>query len=266
MINYGRSSVVLLTIYNFRGVFAVCMPCLQVFEKSHFSIEKEVSGNLKNHIWKTRFCLNGNIHCQNVHTQMGFIEDREGFYNKGYSSPCIRYPQRTRLTHGAKCLLLLFHDLLNITPIWGGDLETLTPLEVPHLPLVGGWRRSNIVPSHYAIEVNSYAFMPVIDKDHFYSTTAGQVKVSCILKPPVLWVWVVIAIASVLMSMLLVFNWNKNSRVKISKVSEMWFALCSIILEESGSSVRSLCEVVSLLQLFLVSLWCGFILAFVRRL
>lgn len=197
------------------------------------------------------------MHSQVIHVPpTGEIntEERKKYYNAGQSTPCTRYPKRTESVALYKCIFLMFQTSHNIS-LTGG---LSTNVMITHAPITKNNVEALIKyfktqPLHHVIDVNSYAYLLVVDKQNLHS----QMKLKSMLKPLAWWVWIVMIITSISFTVTYIFEGKNFSWGKMrSEMFNLWLRLCVIVLDKS---VKIPCEGNSR-QLLLLSAWCFFCL------
>lgn len=255
LLDTARAPVVFLHINNFSEIYLVCDPCLRtksgpshfpVFYSKVYSDKMSFIASIRNY-W---IRLNSNVHNQPVAISLGNVGKPELYYHVGQSTPCTRYPKKTREVHHGECIIFLFQNFRNISPqVWKFPAPLRILRTTLSVPIISYTNYANLVPSHNAMYARPYAFILVIDKE----ILSNLVKMKGILQPLVWWVWIIIVLASVTTSFLFMFSWNI---FKEGEITKLWFGFCAIILEQSGSSVR-LHETANLRQMLMFFVWCS---------
>lgn len=261
----SKPHIIFIDIQNFTDIYLTCVPCLAMNNteiKTKILITTTGQNNGKNFlldkIRQQQDKLYHNLHNFKMQASMGDIGSVANYFNGGQRSPCTRYPKRTRDFSLHKCVLLLFRQVRNISFCRHEDDLPLPILRIHHGPLTSGnigyWKQNQMQLIHYAIKVDPYAYVLIVDKN----TLSKQVKARNIVKPLDWWSWLLVAVVSLALSILLALRWKKFScNVLKNETSRIWLVLTAWLLHQNESSVRLHCEG-NLKQLLLVSTWCLF--------
>lgn len=266
IVECARSPAVYLKIHNYSSVFAICIPCLPINQNLHFPIKYSqvdlAEQDLTRYIRKKWFLLNSNLQSEGVMTpiQGDFVEH---LYDNGQQTPCTRYPRRTSTIYHTECAIALFRQIHNITSPRPTSLEALYrrsafPAKITK-HTISEFSQYNIIPTHYDIDVQPWAYLMVIDKYYFHVTLSTQANLRHILQPFVWWTWLSLVTFSLVISFAIILSENEISwrSIKNVEIFRVMLELYATLLEESATSIRSICRKASFRQLCLFSFWCG---------